>query len=76
MTRWIAISEEAYKRLSKLKDNKKSFTKVILELTEKESKDISDLFGSWKMSDQHTDNLKNDIKKSRKRLFNKRSAGA
>ena len=34
MTRQIAISEEAYERLSRLKEGKKSFTKVILELTE------------------------------------------
>lgn len=71
MTRQIAISEEAYERLSRLKDNKKSFTKVILELTEKTGKDISDLFGTWKMNESKAEHLKKAIKESRKNFFNK-----
>lgn len=72
MTRQIAISEEAYERLSRLKESKKSFTKVILELTEKKSRDISDLFGAWKMSDSKAQQMKKSIKESRKNLFGKR----
>ncbi len=75
MTRQIAISEEAYERLSKLKENRKSFTKVILELTDEKSRDISELFGAWKMSDLEAERLKKKIKESRKNLFSKGSAG-
>ena len=75
MTRQIAISEEAYERLSRLKEGKKSFTKVILELTEKKSKDISDLFGAWKMSEAKAQQMKKSIKESRKHFFDKRHAG-
>ena len=71
MTRQIAISEEAYERLYRLKDNKKSFTKVILELTEKESKDISDLFGAWEMSETKAQQMKKSIKESRKHFFDR-----
>ncbi len=76
MTRQIAISEEAYERLSRLKESKKSFTKVILELTEKKSKDISDLFGAWKMSDAKAQQMKKSIKESRKHFFDKGHIGA
>ncbi len=75
MTRQIAISEEAYERLSRLKDSKKSFTKVIMELTERKSKDISDLFGSWKMSDAKAQQMKKSIKESRKHFFDKGRIG-
>jgi predicted CopG family antitoxin len=71
MTRQIAISEEAYERLARLKDNKKSFTKVILELTDKSRGDISDLFGAWKISDAAAERLKSDIKRARKNFLDK-----
>lgn len=72
MTKVIAVSDEAYERLAILKDNKKSFTKVIMELTEKKG-DISDLFGVWKetMSDERAEQLKKEIKESRKRFLDK-----
>lgn len=57
----ISIKEEAYKRLKRLKKDDKSFSDVILELTEKSKKDFSDVIGAeldvkWK-----------EIKRSRKR---------
>lgn len=57
----ISIKEEAYKRLKELKDKEKSFSDVILELTEKNKKDFSNIIGknidiSWK-----------EIKETRKR---------
>ena len=71
MTRQIAISEEAYERLSKLKENKKSFTKVILELTDKKKSDISDLFGILKISDARAKEWKREIAESRKNWYTK-----
>jgi predicted CopG family antitoxin len=71
MTRQITISDEAYERLSRLKDGKKSFTQVILELTGKKYKDISDLFGAWKMSDARAEQLKREITESRTEFFSK-----
>ncbi len=39
----ISIKEEAYKRLKKLKNDDKSFSDVIMELTDKTRKDFSNL---------------------------------
>jgi len=71
MTKVIAVSDEAYSRLASIK-GEKSFTKVILELTEKR-KDISEFFGIWKgtMSDEQAEEWKREIKESRKRFFDK-----
>ncbi|PTD94245.1 antitoxin [archaeon SCG-AAA382B04] len=57
----ISIKEEAYKRLKELKGKEKSFSDVILELTEKNKKDFSNIIGknidiSWR-----------EVKKTRKR---------
>lgn len=41
----ISIKEEAYKRLKELKGKEKSFSDVILELTEKNKKDFSNIIG-------------------------------
>ena len=68
MSKLIAVSEEAYSRLARFKDNGKSFTEVIMALTEKKG-DISDLFGSLKMGKAEIKKLKEDIKKERGDMF-------
>ncbi len=42
-TKTISIKEEAYKRLKKLKKDDKSFSDVIMELTDRTKKDFSNL---------------------------------
>ena len=48
MAKLIAISEDVYNRLSKLKEREKSksFTAVISGLLEAKERDITDLFGA------------------------------
>jgi predicted CopG family antitoxin len=69
MAKLIAVSEEAYSRLSKLKGKDKSFTKIIIELTEEKKTDISDLFGALNMSPERVKALKETIKEERKGMF-------
>ncbi|OKY77427.1 MAG: DNA binding protein containing RHH/copG family domain [Candidatus Methanohalarchaeum thermophilum] len=57
----ISIKEEAYKRLKELKDKEKSFSDVILELTEKNKKDFSNIIG------KNIDISWEEIKETRKR---------
>jgi predicted CopG family antitoxin len=68
MSKLIAVSEEAYSRLAKFKDDGKSFTEVIMELTEKKG-DIADLFGALKMGEAEAKKLKVSIKKERGGMF-------
>ena len=42
----ISIKEEAYEKLKKLKGKDKSFSDVILELTERSKRDFSDIIGA------------------------------
>ncbi len=70
MSKLIAISEEAYSRLAKFKDGNKSFTKVIMELTENKG-DLTNLFGTLKMSKADIKKLKNQIKIDRDNMFTK-----
>jgi len=70
MSKLIAVSEEAYFRLAKFKDGNKSFTKVIMELTENKG-DIADLFGTLKMSKIEIKKLKRQIKTERDSMFAK-----
>lgn len=44
-TKTISIKDEAYERLSALKEKGDSFSDVILKLTETSRKDFSDLIG-------------------------------
>lgn len=69
MAKLIAVSEEAYSRLSKLKGKDKSFTKIIIELTEEKKTDISDLFGALNMSPEKVRAIKETIKEERKGMF-------
>ncbi len=69
MAKLIAISEEAYSRLAKLKGRDKSFTTVIMELTEKKKSDIMEFFGAIKMSKNDAKRLKMRFKRERKTMF-------
>lgn len=69
MAKLIAVSEEAYSRLSKLKGKDKSFTKIIIELTEEKKTDIRDLFGALNMSPEKVKAIKETIKEERKGMF-------
>ncbi|MBX8636358.1 MAG: hypothetical protein KIS30_05925 [Thermoplasmata archaeon] len=73
MAKLIAISEDVYNRLSKLKEREKakSFTAVISELLKDKETDISDLFGAWKMDDKGATELKERIRKERRRSFSR-----
>lgn len=44
-TKTISLKEEAYERLKRLKKGDKSFSDVILELTETSKKDFTNLVG-------------------------------
>jgi len=59
----ISVTEKAYSRLMERKTNGKSFSKVILEITEAKG-DISKYIGAW--SKQEADELRAEIKKTRK----------
>ena len=69
MTKLIAVSEEAYARLAKLKGKEKSFTKIIIELTEKRKSDIMEFFGALKMDKKEVRKLKSRLEKERKTMF-------
>ena len=73
MAKLIAISEDVYNRLSKLKEREKakSFTAVILELLDVKERDITDLFGAWKMSDKEASELHRRIRRERRESFSR-----
>ncbi len=73
MAKLIAISEDVYNRLSKLKEREKakSFTAVILELLDVKERDITDLFGAWKMSDKEAGELHRRIRRERRESFSR-----
>ena len=63
-TKTITIMEDAYKALKREKKNEESFSKVILRLTDRKGS-VSELFGSWEMSDDEAERIKGEIKKLR-----------
>ncbi len=69
MTKIISLSDEAYARLKALKGTDKSFTKVVIELTEpKKPKLLSDYAGIWKdRPDLHK--IFDDIAKERRKPY-------
>ncbi len=72
MAKLIAISEEAYTRLRRLKGKDRSFTKVILELVGEKSGDLGDLFGALNVSTERLNRIKREIKKERENMFSGR----
>jgi len=60
----LTISEEAYRKLVKLKAKGESFTEIILKLTESQGGDILRHAGGWKeMSDQEARELEELLSK-------------
>jgi len=47
MTRVISLSDEAYEELRKLKKDRESFSDVVIKITSKEKKPLTDFFGKW-----------------------------
>jgi len=65
-SKMIAIKEDAYDRLMQLKTGDKSFSDVILDLTEKKKSDISEFFGIW--SKEEADRVMKEVNRSRKKV--------
>ncbi len=62
MTKVISLSDEAYERLKRLKKGKKSFSKVVLDLTEKkDQKSILDCMGAWKGDEKEMKEIFDEI---------------
>ena len=62
-TKTITVKEEAYERLKKFKDGR-SFSDVIMDLTENQKVDLSDSAGLW--SDVDREEIKEKRKEFRK----------
>jgi predicted CopG family antitoxin len=45
-SRTISLKEEAYRRLKKMKEGKKSFSDVVMSLTEESRRDFSNIIGA------------------------------
>ncbi len=69
-TKTISLKEEAYERLKRLKKDDKSFSDVILELTETSKKDFTNLIGAdldveWKKIEKSRKRSEEDEKRER-----------
>lgn len=65
-TKNISITEDAYKALQREKRESESFTETILRLTQRTGK-LSDSFGSWEMSDEEEERMKQKLSKGWKK---------
>ena len=66
MTKVISLSDEAYGELQKLKNKGESFSDVVIKLSKKEKKPLSDFFGKWPGPKEELDKMEREIEKSRK----------
>ena len=64
MSKLIAVSDQTYADLLKLKGKKKSFTEVINELLGRKTGNIEQFFGAWK--DRDVSIIKKRIQERRK----------
>jgi len=63
-TKTITVREEAYNRLKKFK-NGKSFSEVIMDLTENRKIDLSDSAGLWRdIDDQEIEKKRTEFRES------------
>jgi len=68
MVKVISLSNEAYEKLKMLK-NGKSFSEVVIELTERKSKgNLMDFFGIWAGEKEKIERMKAMIGEDRKKF--------
>jgi len=68
MVKVISLSEEAYKRLKKIK-NKRSFSELVLYLTaNKKNRDLLSFFGKWPGTKEELDKIEGIISNDRKNI--------
>ena len=67
MVKVISLSNEAYERLKVLK-RKKSFSELVMELTNNKKKDIMELAGAFKDSADEWEEIKKKIYEDRKKF--------
>ncbi len=68
MVKVISLSEEAYKRLKRLK-NKRSFSELVIFLTmDKKNRDILSFFGKWPGSKEELDKIEETLRIDRKKI--------
>jgi len=66
MTRVISISDEAYNSLSELKQDKDSFSKVIIRITKNMQKvSLLEFAGKWKGDKKETEKIFRELSKER-----------
>mgnify|MGYP001579232242 CR=1 FL=1 len=70
MTKIISISDEAYEKLKRMK-NEMSFSEIIIELTFEKTKDNLMKFAGM-LSNEEADKIKKDIYSERKKLSSRR----
>lgn len=67
MVKVISLSEEAYRRLKRIK-NKRSFSELVLFLTaNKKNRDLLSFFGKWPGSKEELNKIEEIIKTDRKK---------
>ena len=59
-TKTISITQKAYEALLREKKTKESFTDTILRITKKSGK-LIDCFGTWKMTDEEEETIRNEL---------------
>ena len=67
MVKVISLSNEAYERLKVLK-REKSFSELVMELTNNKKKDIMELAGAFKDSADEWEEIKKKIYEDRKKF--------
>ena len=66
MTKVISLSDEAYEELKKFKKAGESFSRVVIKMTKKEKKPLSEFFGKWP-EPKELDKIEKELKKERKK---------
>lgn len=67
MTKIISLSDEAYERLKRIKGNR-SFTKVVLDLTEGRKRSPLDFAGMWRDKPEMDEIFKQILEERHKRI--------
>jgi predicted CopG family antitoxin len=67
MTKVISLSDEAYADLAQLKQKGESFSDVVVRLSKKEKKPLSEFFGKWSGSKEELNKIEKEIYETRKK---------